>query len=98
MKSSKLLLTLVSLMTSAALCFALSSSAFAAEEKTETSSDQSKNPITGTVKHTKKYRHKKAEADGSKSETKETVTHKTKTDGSTETDVEKESSTAPADK
>jgi hypothetical protein len=70
---------------------------FAADnEQVQVQSDQSTNPLTKTVTKKREYKHEKNLQDGRKSETDETVTHKTMRDGSTKTDLEKETTTTPA--
>lgn len=63
----------------------------AVDNETSITSDRSKNPITGTVKTTKRYKNKKTNPDGSVSEAHTTNTVKEKTDGSVDKKVEHES-------
>jgi hypothetical protein len=71
--------------------------AVADDNELEVKSDQSRNPITGTVTETKKYKKKNESADGrAKAADEVTETKKIKKDGSVEkkTEADSESSSA----
>lgn len=77
--------------------FLLSMVSIADEAKVESSSDTSKNPITGTVTKKAKYKSKHKHGDGSGSETSVTHTTKEKKSGAVEESVEKKTESIPAD-
>lgn len=64
----------------------------------ETSSDRTKNPITGTVTDTKKYKKRHTNEDGSQTNVDVTEKVKTKSDGSREATTDSDVSTEPAKK
>lgn len=66
---------------------------FGVDNEVKASSDTSKNPITGTVTHTKKYKKKHKNSDGTTSEASATEKEKIKTDGSTSKTVDTEAET-----
>lgn len=82
----------VTLLVSAALALPMSA-AFGndAENKSEQTTDVSKNPLTGTKKTTKKYKKKTKSAKGEKEVDVKEVT-KEKKDGSVETSTEVDAS------
>lgn len=87
--------TLNSLITAVALAALSAPVAFANDNENSTTTNTTKNPITGTVKTEKVAKHKRTHGDGSVSEKKDTTTTKYKTDGAVETKTTQESSDAP---
>jgi hypothetical protein len=87
--------TLNSLITAVALAALSSPALFANDNENSTTSNTTKNPITGTVKTERVAKHKRTHGDGSVSEKKDTTTTKYKTNGAVETKSVEESSDAP---
>lgn len=85
-------------LSAAALSLGLAVPAFAVDNatKTEVTSDRSKNPITGTVTDTKKYKKHRHNAHGQKEDVDVTEKVKTKTDGTVEKTIDSDVSTTPA--
>jgi hypothetical protein len=94
MKNKSLRSGLLGLLATGAMV--IGTSVLAVDNETKVSSDTTKNPITGTVTHTKEYKHKRKHADGKTSE--EDVKQKTsvKSDGTVEKSTDTETS-PPAD-